>query len=212
MKRSQDMLTVIDHPLVQSDLARLRDRSTDSETFRILMRRISLLMAYEVTRSLKTERIRVKTPLERTGGVRVREGVALIPILRAGLGMIDAFLEVLPDAKVGHIGMYRNEQTLQPVDYYLKLPPLIKGMVTIVLDPMLATGGSAAAAIGYLRARGAREIVLVGVVAAPRGIETVQKAHPDVRIVTCAVDRKLNDNGYILPGLGDAGDRYFGTE
>jgi uracil phosphoribosyltransferase len=212
MARTPQFLTVIDHPLVQSDLARLRDRSTGSEDFRILMRRISLLMAYEVTRSLKTERIRLKTPLEPTGGIRIRDGVALIPILRAGLGMIEGFLEVLPDAKVGHIGIYRNEETLRPVDYYLKLPPLNKGMVTILLDPMLATGGSACAAIGYLRSRGAKDIVLAGIVAAPRGVQAVHEAHPAVRLFTCAVDRKLNANGYILPGLGDAGDRFFGTE
>ena len=211
MRRVAHDVTVIDHPLVQSDLARLRDRSTGSEDFRILMRRISLLMAYEVTRSLRTERTRLRTPLEATGGVRIRDGVALIPILRAGLGMIEGFLEVLPDAKVGHIGIYRNEETLQPVDYYFKVPPSFKGVVTILLDPMLATGGSACAAISYLRKRGARAIMLAGIVASLRGIKAVREAHPNVRLFTCAVDRKLNANGYILPGLGDAGDRYFGT-
>ena len=212
MKSALRQVTVIDHPVVQSVLARLRDKSTGSEDFRILMNRISLLMAYEVTRTLRTETIRLKTPLERTKGVQIRDGVVLIPILRAGLGMLEGFLEVVPDAKVGHIGIYRNEETLEPVDYYFKVPPSFKGMVTILLDPMLATGGSACAAIGYLRKRGAGAILLAGVVAAPRGITAVHEKFPDVRVYTCAVDRTLNSSAYILPGLGDAGDRYFGTD
>lgn len=212
MKRTLRQVTVIDHPVVQSVLARLRDESTGSEDFRTLMNRISVLMAYEVTRALGTEKIRLKTPLERTKGVRIREGVILIPILRAGLGMLEGFLEVVPDAKVGHIGIYRNEETLQPVDYYFKVPPSFKGVVTILLDPMLATGGSASAAIGYLRQQGAGTILLAGVVAAPRGIKAVHEKYPDVQVYTCAVDRALNSNAYILPGLGDAGDRYFGTD
>jgi uracil phosphoribosyltransferase len=212
MGRRPNQITIIDHPIVQSDLTRLRDRSTGSEEFRILMQRISLLMAYEVTRSLGTRRVRLKTPLESTRGVRVREPVTLIPILRAGLGMIEGFLKVLPDAKVGHIGIYRNEQTLEPVDYYVKIPQMLRGTVTILLDPMLATGGSACSAIGYLKGRGARTVMVAAVVAAPAGIKAVRQAHADVRLFTCAVDRALDSNGYILPGLGDAGDRFFGTD
>lgn len=211
MARRRFDLRLIDHPVVQSDLARLRDRSTTTAEFRELMRRISIVMASEVSRSLGTRPVRVRTPLENASGVRLRRGVVLMPILRAGLGMTDGFLEILPDAKVGHIGIYRDELTLEPVEYYLKVPRPLKELTTIVLDPMLATGGSACAAIKALRQRGARAVALAVIVAAPEGIASVQRLRPKVTLFTCAVDRALNANGYILPGLGDAGDRYFGT-
>lgn len=204
-------LTLIDHPVVQCDLARLRDRATTSADFRVLMKRISLVMAAELSRSFGTRSVRVRTPLEATSGVRLRQGVALVPILRAGLGMVGAFLEILPEAKVGHIGIYRDELTLEPVDYYIKVPRSLKDVITIVLDPMLATGGSACAAIGALRQRGARSIALAVIVASPEGIAAVRALKSKVQLFACAVDRTLNSSGYILPGLGDAGDRYFGT-
>ena len=211
MARRTSDVTLLEHPVIQSDLARLRDRRTTSAEFRALMRRISIVMAAELSRSLLTRPVRVRTPLESAGGVRLRGGVALMPILRAGLGMTEGFLEVLPEAKVGHIGIYRDEMTLEPVDYYLKVPRSLKDLATIVLDPMLATGGSACAAIRALRERGARSIALAVIVAAPEGIARVRALKPTVSLFTCAVDRALNANGYILPGLGDAGDRSFGT-
>jgi uracil phosphoribosyltransferase len=212
MNRQNLGITVIDHPVAQAALARLRDRSTPSEQFRMLLRRISFVMACEVSRSLATVRIRLRTPLESTSGVRLRDGVVLVPILRAGLGMVDGFLEVLPDAKVGHIGLARDEKTLKPETYYRKVPRSLKSAVTIVLDPMLATGGSARAAISELRNCGAGRISIASIVAAPEGVEAVRRADPDVKLFTCSVDRGLNRNGYILPGLGDAGDRSCGTD
>jgi len=203
---------VLSHPLVRRDLSLLRDRQTPSHIFRSVLRRTASLMAYEVTRDLPTTTMRIATPLEKTDGVRVAKPVVLVPILRAGLGMVGGFIEVLPDARVGHIGLYRNEETLRPVDYYFKVPRSIGGALVIILDPMLATGGSAVAAVSYLKKRGARTIRFVSLVAAPEGVAALRKAHPDVPIYTCSLDRGLNDRGYILPGLGDAGDRMFGTE
>lgn len=205
-------LTVIDHPLVKRDMTILRDRRTSSNTFRAVLRRTASLMAYEVTRDLEVRRKSINTPLEKTTGHIVRRQVILVPILRAGLGMVGGFVEVLPDSRVGHIGLYRNEETLRPVDYYFKVPRNLGQAVVLILDPMLATGGSASAAITYLKKKGARTIRLVSLVAAPEGVRTVVKSHPRVKIYTCALDRKLNGKGYILPGLGDAGDRIFGTE
>jgi uracil phosphoribosyltransferase len=205
-------LTVIDHPLVKRDLTILRDKKTPSNVFRAVLRRTSSLMAYEVTRDISTVKVPVVTPLERTNGIIVSQPVVLVPILRAGLGLIGGFVEVIPDARVGHIGLYRDEETLKPVDYYFKVPRNLKKALVLVLDPMLATGGSAVAAIQYLKGKGAKDIRLVSLVAAPEGVKAVLHAHPDVRIHTCALDRALNKNGYILPGLGDAGDRIFGTE
>lgn len=205
-------LTIIDHPLVKRDLTILRDRNTPSNLFRAVLRRTASLMAYEVTRDLPVRTVSVTTPLERTKGVRVKKPVVLVPILRAGLGMVGGFVEVIPDAKVGHIGLYRDEETLKPVDYYFKVPRNLGKALVLVLDPMLATGGSAVAAIDYLKQKGAKEIRLVSLVAAPEGVKAVRSHHPDVRIFTCALDRELNKHGYILPGLGDAGDRIFGTE
>jgi uracil phosphoribosyltransferase len=214
MKKSSHIkrLTIIDHPLVKRDLTILRDRNTPSNLFRAVLRRTASLMAYEVTRDLPMRPVSVTTPLERTSGVKVTKPIVLVPILRAGLGLVGGFVEVLPDARVGHIGLYRDEETLKPVDYYFKVPRNLGAALVIVLDPMLATGGSAVAAIQYLKQKGAREIRLVSLVAAPEGVEAVRRHHPDVRLFTCALDRGLNKNGYILPGLGDAGDRIFGTE
>jgi uracil phosphoribosyltransferase len=180
--------------------------------FRAVLRRTATLMAYEVTRDLPVRRTRVRTPLETTEGAVVKPAIVLVPILRAGLGLVGGFVEVIPDARVGHIGLYRDEETLQPVDYYFKVPRQLAKALVLVLDPMLATGGSAAAAVSYLKEKGARWIRFVALVAAPEGVRVLQRAHPDVEIYTCALDRQLNRHGYILPGLGDAGDRIFGTE
>ena len=204
-------LTIINHPLVKRDLTILRDKHTSSNKFRAVLRRTASLMAYEVTRDMKLVKVKISTPLETTDGHRVTEQVILVPILRAGLGLVGGFVEVLPDARVGHIGIYREEETLNPVDYYLKLPKNLGKSLVLVLDPMLATGGSGAAAISFLKKKGARNIRFVSLVAAPEGVRMLTKAHPDVKVYTCALDRQLNKNGYIMPGLGDAGDRIFGT-
>ena len=205
-------VTIIDHPLVKRDLSLLRDRATPSNVFRSVLRRMATLMAFEVTRDLELKRFALRTPLEKTDGYAVKQPVVLVPILRAGLGLVGGFVEVLPDARVGHIGLYRNEATLEPVDYYFKVPRNLGKALVLVLDPMLATGGSGVAAIKYLKGKGARMIRFVSLVAAPEGVRAINRGHPDVRIFTCSLDRELNNKGYILPGLGDAGDRVFGTE
>ena len=205
-------LVVIDHPLVKRDLSLLRDKKTPSNIFRAILRRTASLMAYEVTRDLKVKEAKISSPLERAIGYTIAQPVVLVPILRAGLGLVGGFVEVLPDARVGHIGLYRNETTLRPVDYYFKVPKNLDKALVLVLDPMLATGGSGVAAITYLKEKGARSLRFVSLVAAPEGVQAVSDAHPDVRIYTCSLDRKLNSKGYILPGLGDAGDRIFGTD
>ncbi len=205
-------LTIIDHPLVKRDLTILRDRRTPSNVFRAVLRRTASLMAYEVTRDLSVRPVPVTTPLERTKGAKVVEPIVLVPILRAGMGLVGGFVEVIPDARVGHIGLYRDEETLKPVDYYFKVPKHLSKSLVLILDPMLATGGSAVAAIQYLKEKGAKEIRLISLVSAPEGVKAVKRHHPNVRIFTCALDRQLNKHGYILPGLGDAGDRIFGTE
>jgi uracil phosphoribosyltransferase len=204
-------LTIITHPLVKRDLTILRDKNTPSSTFRSVLRRTAALMAYEVTGELTLNNITVRTPLEKTEGYAVKESIILVPILRAGLGLVGGFVEVMPNARVGHIGMYRDEETLKPVDYYLKFPKKLNDALVIVLDPMLATGGSAVAAVSVLKNKGAKKIRFVSLVAAPEGVKLLSKNHPDVKIFTCALDRELNNKGYILPGLGDAGDRIFGT-
>jgi uracil phosphoribosyltransferase len=205
-------LTIIEHPLVKRDLTLLRDRRTPSNQFRAILRRTSTLMAYEVTRQLPLKQVSVSTPLERTKGHILAQPVVLVPILRAGLGLVGGFVEVIPDARVGHIGLYRDEESLKPVDYYFKVPRNLKHALVLLLDPMLATGGSGVAAVSYLKDKGAKKIFYVSLVAAPEGVRAMRRAHPDVRIYTCSIDRGLNDKGYILPGLGDAGDRIFGTE
>lgn len=204
-------LILINHPLVKRDLTLLRDRNTPSNLFRSILRRTASLMAYEVTRDLKVKTISVQTPLETTQGHVVIDSIILVPILRAGLGLVGGFVEVLPDARVGHIGLYRDEETLTPVDYYLKTPKNLKDALVLILDPMLATGGSGVAAVSFLKKKGAKRIRFVSLVAAPEGVKTLTRSHPDVKIYACALDRQLNSKGYILPGLGDAGDRIFGT-
>jgi uracil phosphoribosyltransferase len=204
-------LLIIDHPLIKKDMTILRCVTTDSEIFRGALLRISRILAIEITRNLNLKIIEVETPLEKTVGHELASRVVLAPVLRAGLGMISGFLEVIPDSKVGHIGLKRDEETLKPVYYYYKTPPELADAKIIVLDPMLATGGSASEALNYLKESGAKDIVLACLVAAPEGVKRVTAEHPDVNIFTAALDRQLNTKGYILPGLGDAGDRIFGT-
>lgn len=206
-------LKTFDHPLIQHKLALIRDEKTGSKEFRELVEEISMLMAYEVTRDFPLEEVEVKTPVSiaKTKMIAGRK-VGLIPILRAGLGMVDGMLKLIPAAKVGHIGLYRDPETLKPVEYYCKLPTDLMERELIILDPMLATGGSAAAAITFLKDYGAKHIKLVCLIAAPEGIALVEKEHPEIDIFVAGVDEKLNDHSYIVPGLGDAGDRLFGTK
>jgi len=205
-------LTVLDHPLIQHKLSILRDRETSTRDFKQLVSEIAMLMAYEATQDLTTEPIEIQTPLERMTGRQVSgKKLTLVPILRAGLGMVEGIAQLIPSARVGHIGLYRDHDTLKPIDYYFKIPAAEVERDFYVLDPMLATGGSAVAAVGALKDAGARRIRFLSVVAAPEGVRRMLDAHPDVRIFTAALDRQLNGQGYILPGLGDAGDRLFGT-
>lgn len=205
-------LIVIDHPLIKRDLSILRNKRTDNHLFRTTLRRISSVMAFQVTHDLKVRPGFVDTPLERTKGYALAEDIVIVPVLRAGLGLVDGFLDFLPEAKVGHVGLYRNEETLKPVDYYSKFPRNLKKSLVLLLDPMLATGGSGAAAITFLKNKGAKKIRFVSLLAAPEGVRKIFAAHPDVKMFTAVLDRQLNSHGYILPGLGDAGDRIFGTE
>jgi len=204
---------VLNHPLIQHKLSLIRDERTGSKEFRELVEEVAMLMAYEVTRDFALQEIEVKTPVAfaKTMVLAGRK-VGLVPILRAGLGMVDGMLRLIPAAKVGHVGLYRDPETLLPVEYYCKLPSDIAERDLIVIDPMLATGGSASAAIMFLKDRGAKNIKLMCLIAAPEGILAVQNAHPDVDIFVAAVDERLNEHGYIVPGLGDAGDRLFGTK
>jgi uracil phosphoribosyltransferase len=202
-----------DHPLIQHKLAILRDKNTGTKEFRALINEIAGLMCYEATRNLPTEEVLVETPVA-TAKCRMLSGkkLAIIPILRAGLGMVDAMVELIPSAKIGHIGLYRDPVTHLPVEYYCKLPEDIEHRQVFVVDPMLATGGSAVAAIDFLKARGCKNIIMMNIIGCPEGVETVQKAHPDVDIYMAAMDERLNEHKYIIPGLGDAGDRIFGTK
>jgi uracil phosphoribosyltransferase len=204
-------VTVIAHPLVQHNLTRLRDARTEPQEFRRLLGEIASLMIYEATRSLEVKRISVRTPLETTKGFQLRREVVLVPVLRAGLGMLNPILELIPHARVGFIGLKREESTLRAHFYHKSLPKELGRCEVILIDPMLATGGSAVAALDFLREQGAKKIRLVSLVAAPEGIARVRKSHATLPIFTAAVDRQLNNVGYILPGLGDAGDRLFGT-
>jgi len=204
---------VISHPLVQHKLTMIRDAETGPKDFRELLEEISTLMGYEVTRDMPLEEVEVETPMGKTRGKMIAgKKVGIVPILRAGLGMVNGVLRLIPTAKVGHIGVYRDPDTLKPVEYYCKLPVDSDERQIILLDPMLATGGSASAAITFLKQRGVPSVKLMCLVAAPEGIEVVQRDHPDVDIYTTAIDEKLNAQGYIIPGLGDAGDRLFGTK
>jgi uracil phosphoribosyltransferase len=205
-------LFIVRHPLVQHKLTILRDRATPTKIFKELVDEIAMLMAYEATSDLAVEAVEVDTPLERMTGWRVSgKKLTLVPILRAGLGMVEGILKLVPSARVGHIGLYRDHETLEPVDYYFKIPADAAERDFLVLDPMLATGGSAVAAINSLKRAGALRIRFLCLVASPEGAARVHAAHPDVPILCAALDRELNDRGYILPGLGDAGDRLFGT-
>ena len=204
-------LYVMNHPLIVHKLSIMRDKNTSVKDFRECAHEVALLLGYEATKEMDMESFEIETPITKTMGKRIKRKIALVPILRAGLGMVDALMNLIPAAKIGHIGLYRNEETLEPVEYYCKLPTDIEEREVLVLDPMLATGGSAAAAIDFIKKRGAKNIRFVCIIAAPSGIEALQKAHPDVDIYCGAVDEKLNEHGYIVPGLGDAGDRLFGT-
>jgi len=204
---------VVDHPLVRHKVSLLRDVSTSKKLFKELVDEIGMLMAYEVTADLPTRRTEVRTPLERTTGEEVDgDRLVLVPILRAGLGMVEGITRIVPTARVGHIGLQREHDTLEPVDYYFKIPPDPEDRRFVVVDPMLATGGSAAAAIGFLKGSGARSVRFACIVAAPEGVRRLEEEHPDVPVYAAVLDRELDANGYILPGLGDAGDRLFGTE
>ena len=203
---------VVDHPLVHHKLSLIRDRKTAGSLFRALIEEVGLILATESTRALHTESVVVETPLERTSTLRLKSlDPVLVPVLRAGLGLLPSFLKLLPTAKVGHLGLYRDHDSLVPVPYYRNFPPLLEARPGFVLDPMLATGGSASEAVRQLKAAGAVNLSLVALLAAPEGLERLQGDHPDLTIWVGAVDRQLNEKGYILPGLGDAGDRLFGT-
>lgn len=203
---------VVDHPLIQHKLTIIRDKETGTKYFREVVNEIARLLAYEVSREMPLEDVEIETPLVKTTQKRLAgKKVVIVPILRAGLGMVDGILDLIPAARVGHVGMYRDEDTMEPVEYFVKMPAGLEDRQMLVVDPMLATGGSAVAAIDALKRRGANDIKFVCLVAAPEGVKELQDHHPDVDIYTASLDEKLNENGYILPGLGDAGDRLYGT-
>jgi uracil phosphoribosyltransferase len=204
---------VFDHPLIQHKLTYIRDKNTGTKEFRELVDEVATLMAFEITRDMPTEEIEIETPITKTK-TQVLSGkkIAIVPILRAGLGMVDGVLKLIPAAKVAHIGLYRDPQTLKPIEYYAKFPADLEERDFIIVDPMLATGGSAIEAINSLKKRGAKNIKFMCLIAAPEGVKAIQKEHPDIDIYIASLDEKLNDHGYIVPGLGDAGDRLFGTK
>lgn len=202
---------LVEHPLIKRDVTILRDKNTDSETFRAALQRVSNILAAEISKEFSLTKIDVETPLEKTEGSKLTNEVILVPVLRAGLGMVNGFLQIIPEAKVGHIGLQRDEETLKPIEYYYKVPKNLEFAEVVMLDPMLATGGSASEALKYLKKRGAKKLVFACLVAAPEGIAKIESEHPDIKIFAAALDRELNNKGYILPGLGDAGDRTFGT-
>lgn len=212
MKKYKNVF-IFDHPLIKHKISILRDKNTGMKEFRELIEEITTIMTYESMRDVELVPVEVETPLEKTTQYRVAEdSIAIVPILRAGLGMVNGVHKVFPTAKVGHIGMYRDEETLQPQEYYCKLPEGIENKTVFLIDPMLATGGSASDALDALKKRGCKKIKFMAIIAAPAGIETVAEKHPDVPVYVSTLDRQLNENGYILPGLGDAGDRLFGTK
>ncbi len=205
-------LTIIDHPLVQRDVSILRNKKTPNHLFRTVLGRIAGMMAFEVTQDFVVQKYTVQTPLTKATGYKLKEEIIIVPILRAGLGMVEGFMNVLPEARVGHVGNAVYEETLEPVDYYSKFPKNLSKSLVLLIDPMLATGGSAKAGIEFLKNKGAKNIRLVNLIASPAGIKIIQRNHPDVPIYVAVVDKGLNNNGFIVPGLGDAGDRTFGTE
>ena len=206
-------LHVVDHPLIAHKLSIMRNKKTGSKDFRELLNEIAMLMGYELTRDLPLEEITIETPIQKTKAYTISgKKLAIVPILRAGIGMVDGLLDLVPVAKVGHIGLYRDPETHLPVTYYCKLPADIDQRIVILVDPMLATGGSAVAAIDFIKQRGCTDIKLMNLIAAPEGVKAVQDAHPDVDIYVASLDEKLNEHAYIVPGLGDAGDRLFGTK
>tara|TARA_R100001143_G_scaffold63545_1_gene71623 strand:- start:29365 stop:30006 length:642 start_codon:yes stop_codon:yes gene_type:complete len=208
---SSTNLTVLDHPLVARDLTILRDAKTNTVDFRAAMARVATILAYFALKELPLKKIAINTPVTATEGFQLDTEIIVVPILRAGLSLVDAILDFVPDAKVGHLGMYRDEETHKPVDYYSKLPKRLDNALVLLVDPMLATGGSADDAIGFLKKQGATNIRFISLISAPEGLNLIQKKYPDVSIITASVDEKLNDDAFIVPGLGDAGDRYFGT-
>lgn len=212
-KLMRDNVIIFDHPLIQHKISLIRSKDCGTREFRTVVGEISMLMGYEVMRDLETELVEIETPLEKMKGPMLKgKKLAIVPILRAGLGMVDGMLSLVPSAKVGHVGMYRDEETLEPKEYYCKLPEDISQRLVIIVDPMLATGGSADAAVDFVKKQGAEQIKFVSILAAPEGVERLAQAHADISIYCGAVDRELNEHGYILPGLGDAGDRIFGTK
>jgi uracil phosphoribosyltransferase len=204
-------LIVLDHPLILDKVARLRDQNTTPEDFRRLIGQVAGLMTFQASCDLPVVETTVSTPLEETQAARLAASVTLVPILRAGLGMVDGILALIPEANIGHVGLYRDEATLRPVTYYCKLPPLVADGPVFLVDPMLATGGSAIAAVEVLKTHGCHDIRMICLVAAPEGVAAMNEAHPEVRVYVAALDRQLDERGFILPGLGDAGDRIFGT-
>ena len=212
MNFDKSNLVVIDHPLIQAKLTQLRNHLTNNLMFRTLLNEIASLMVYEIFRDFPTKSITVETPLENSQGEKLAKDITLVPILRAGLGMVDGILQLIPNASVGHVGLYRDEKTLEPIEYYSKFPKNISKSKVIIIDPMLATGGSASAAIEFVKKNGANDIQFVCLVAAPEGVIRLEKDHPEISIFTASLDRELNDSAYIMPGLGDAGDRIYGTE
>lgn len=212
-KLMRDNVITFDHPLIQHKISLIRSKDCGTREFRTVVGEISMLMGYEVMRDLETELVEIETPMEKMKGPMLKgKKLAIVPILRAGLGMVDGMLSLVPSAKVGHVGMYRDEETLEPKEYYCKLPEDISQRIVIIVDPMLATGGSADAAVEFVKKQGAKQIKFVSILAAPEGVKRLSDAHPDISIYCGAVDRELNEHGYILPGLGDAGDRIFGTK
>lgn len=205
-------VVVFDHPLIQHKLTIIRDKRTNTKEFRENVNEIGSLVTYEITRDLETKEVEIETPIAKTTASVLAKDVVIVPILRAGLGMVDGINNVIPTAKIGHLGLYRNEETLRPTKYYSKFPDEIKTATVLVVDPMLATGHSAIAAIDEVKKHGAKDIRFVGIVGCPEGVEALQKAHPEVDIYIVSIDEKLNDVGYIVPGLGDCGDRLFGTK
>lgn len=209
--QSFEEVTLIEHPVIARDLTILRDVNTSTSDFRTALKRIAIILAYEALRELPLRSFDVETPIEKTTGYDISQQVFVVPILRAGLTLTDALLQFIPEARVGHLGMYRDEETHQPVDYYSNIPSGIEDAMVLVVDPMLATGGSADDALSHLRDQGARDLRFISLISAPEGLNHLQAEHPDVHVITAAIDEKLNDDAFIVPGLGDAGDRYFGT-